>query len=446
MSVAHEIIIPYKPRREQLICHREIESHRFSVIVAHRGFGKSVLSVNHLIKKAAVGVADGVYGYIAPYRKQAKLIAWDYLKKYTAPIPGIEKNESDLYIKMPNGAKIGIYGADDPDSLRGIHWDGVVPDEVAQMHPEVWGEILRPGLASKKGFAVFIGTPKGMNLFHELYQQGLHDESWYVGFYPVTETQIFSAEELTLAKKSMTESQYAQEFLCDFAAACEDTLIRLDVVEAAANRKFGNHVFHNEAKIIGVDVARFGDDISVITKRQGVAVWEQIKLRGQQCETSALAGRIASEINEFKADGCFIDAGYNPGVIDMLRVWGYKITEVSFGGAPTDNYYLNKRAEMWARMRDWLATGGIPSDQMLKGELIAPTYDFKGAMGRMRLESKENMKDRGLASPNCADSLALTFAHAVQSNNFIGTQSRQKLKWVDEDNAKEWSPLDREYA
>ena len=97
--------------------------------------------------------------------KRAKAIAWDYLKKFTSPIPGVSTNESELWVELPNKARIRIYGADNPDSLRGLYFDGVVLDEVADMKPEVWTSIILPALLDRVGWADFIETPKGINLF-----------------------------------------------------------------------------------------------------------------------------------------------------------------------------------------------------------------------------------------------------------------------------------------
>ena len=175
MAKMTRITIPYKPRYPEV--HAALESHRFSVLVAHRRFGKTVLVINHLIKMATLcDRPRGVYAYVGPLRNQAKNVAWDYLKHYTAPLPGRVVNESELMISIPsrgNGAKVRIFGADNPDALRGLYFDGVVLDEVAQMRPEVWEEVVRPALADRNGWAVFIGTPKGVNLFSEQYYRAV---------------------------------------------------------------------------------------------------------------------------------------------------------------------------------------------------------------------------------------------------------------------------------
>ena len=159
------ITVPYKPRDVQREIHDLIEKHRFSVIVAHRRLGKTVCMINHLIKAAVMDKSGtGRYGYVAPFRSQAKSIAWDYLKYFTGVIPLTVFNESELTIDFYNGARIRIFGADNPDAMRGLYFDGVVLDEVADMKPGVWGEIIRPALSDRNGWACFIGTPKGINL------------------------------------------------------------------------------------------------------------------------------------------------------------------------------------------------------------------------------------------------------------------------------------------
>ena len=147
------ITIPYQPRKIQKEIHELIEKHRFSVIVAHRRLGKTVCMINHLIKSAVMDKSGaGRYGYVAPFRSQVKELAWDYLKHFAAPIPQIKINESELSLDFANGSRIKLYGADNPDAMRGIYFNGVILDEVADMRPNVWGEVLRPTLSRSLPF------------------------------------------------------------------------------------------------------------------------------------------------------------------------------------------------------------------------------------------------------------------------------------------------------
>ena len=380
--------------------------------------GKTVLSVNHLIKRAIVDAKErGFYAYIAPFRNQAEQIAWGYLKHYTAPIPMCKVNEQKLSITLPNGVTIRIYGADNPDALRGAYFDGVVLDEVAQMKPEVWGEILRPALADRKGWAVFIGTPKGINLFSQMYDKALErmaagDPEWIAMLYSVDRTHVIPDNELQALKLEMSENEFRQEFMCDFNAAADNVLISIDTVRAAACRQYREHDYAASPRILGVDVARFGSDASVIFKRQGVVSWPPTVIR--KLDNMALADQVAIQIREWQPDAVFIDIGNGSGVVDRLRQLRFDVTEVAFAGASSDPHYANKRMEMWAEMAKWLQDGGaIPPDTMLQADLSAPTYGYTTGKGLKILESKDKIKERIGRSTDLADALALTFAAPV---------------------------------
>src|ERR1700687_740039 len=156
----------FKPYSHQREAHSKRK--RFSVLVWHRGAGKTVFASLELVLAAAV-LKDGLFAFIAPLLKQAKKAAWDCLRAHALRIPGAAIHEGDLSITLPSGARVMLLGADNPDALRGVHLDGAVMDEVADMKPQVWGEIVLPALQRKGGWALFIGTPKGINLFSGLY-------------------------------------------------------------------------------------------------------------------------------------------------------------------------------------------------------------------------------------------------------------------------------------
>jgi hypothetical protein len=187
--------------------------------VAHRRAGKTVLCINDLIYKALIeGKEDGRYAYIAPYYSQAKSIAWDYLLRYSQPVLA-KANQSELWIELVTGARIRLLGAENCDALRGNYLDGVVMDEFADMKPSIWGAVVRPLLSDRKGWATFIGTPKGHNAFWEVYNNATKDPTWKVKVLRASQTGILDKEELEDAAKAMTEDQYLQEFECDFESA-----------------------------------------------------------------------------------------------------------------------------------------------------------------------------------------------------------------------------------
>src|SRR5262249_39080511 len=156
-----------------------LRTERWAIIVAHRRAGKTVATINDLVRRAILsGRREGRYAYVAPLFNQAKDIAWSYLKRYAAPALAKAPNETELRVDLANGARVRLYGADTPDRLRGLYLDGIVLDEFADMVPAVWHEVVRPALSDRRGFATFIGTPKGRNAFWDLWQGAEHDCVW----------------------------------------------------------------------------------------------------------------------------------------------------------------------------------------------------------------------------------------------------------------------------
>ena len=192
---------------------------RWAVIVAHRRCGKTVACINDLIVKALLeNKKHAQYAYIAPFYSQAKSVAWRYLERFSEPVLA-KANQSELWVELINGARIRLFGADNPDALRGNFLDGVVMDEMADMKPSVWGEIIRPLLADRLGWATFIGTPKGHNAFYDIYNEATKKPNWYVKVLRADQTMLLPQSELDDAKATMSDNQYEQEFLCSFEAA-----------------------------------------------------------------------------------------------------------------------------------------------------------------------------------------------------------------------------------
>ena len=217
MEEVLEVELDYCPRAVFEDFHDRTE--RWAVIVAHRRCGKTLGCILDLIYRAiSEGKEDGRYAYVAPYYSQAKNIAWDYLQKYSQPVLA-KANQSELWVELVNGARIRLFGADNPDALRGLYLDGIVLDEYADMRPRIWGEIIRPLLSDRLGWAVFIGTPKGHNGFWELYSAAINKDDWYVKTLRASVTGLIAESELADAAKSMTQDQYLQEFECDFESA-----------------------------------------------------------------------------------------------------------------------------------------------------------------------------------------------------------------------------------
>ena len=408
-----EVVLPFSPRPHQRDAHAKRK--RFSVLVWHRRAGKTVFAVVELLLAALECKRErGHFAYVGPFLNQTKAVAWSYLRDYAGKIPGCAFNEGELSVTLPNGAKLRLFGADNAHALRGLYFDGLVLDEVADMRPYVWGEIIRPALMDRGGFAIFIGTPKGTNLFSDVYYKALeHPDEWHADLRRASETGAIPAAELERARKEMTPSQWAQEMECDFASAVDDTLLKLSDVLEAQRRTLHESVYHHAARVLGVDVARYGDDRSVIFARQGLAAFRPKIGRGWDLMTTA--GQVAQSIEKFQPDAVFVDqGGVGGGVVDRLRQLGFVVQGIDFGGRPIDQRFANRRAEMWMLMADWVREGGcLPEMQELAGELGTPKFSFANARGKLELESKDDMRKRGMRSPDIADALALTFASPV---------------------------------
>ncbi len=214
------IIIPYKPREPQLQIHQAMEKDRFVVAVAHRRMGKTVAALNELIRSAMNNEQQNPrYAYIAPTYSQAKRVAWDYLTYFARPLDA-KANIAELRVDFFD-RRIQLYGSDNPDSLRGQYFDGVVLDEIGDQNPKIWNEIIRPALADRKGWCLFIGTPKGNNHFKELFDRAGQEEGWSALQFKASETKLLDEKELWAARKEMGDDKYNQEFECSFNAAVE---------------------------------------------------------------------------------------------------------------------------------------------------------------------------------------------------------------------------------
>lgn len=405
----------YNPHKYQVEVHKRRK--RFNVLVCHRRWGKTVLAVNSIIDDALKSTkVNPRYGYIAPYRTQAKNVSWDIFKLYTANIPGVSYNEAELKIKFAhNGAVITLCGADNPDALRGIYLDGCVMDEMADMKPDTWTAVVRPAIADRKGWVIFIGTPKGYDLFYEMYNRGLADPDWHAALYSAEDTLLpwLDEEELANARADMPENQYRQEFLCSFEASVANALITIDLISQARGKHLTTDQFDFAAKVMGVDVARFGDDRSSISFTQGLAMFKPVIVKGM--DNVALASLVNNHMSQYNPDAVFIDAGRGEGVIDYLRKLGHEnIFEINFGGSASNSRFKNKRTEMWWNLKEWMEQGGsLYDDPQLVSDLVVPTYDYTPS-GQIELESKKKMKERVSRSPDVGDSTALCFAETVQ--------------------------------
>jgi len=253
----------YLPRGPFVDFHNRTQ--RWAALVCHRRAGKTVACIAELVLAALfTRKQDARYAYVAPQYNQAKDIAWAYVKQLTSDIPGVVYNETELRADLPNGARVRLYGADNPDRLRGLYMDGVVLDEFADMRSSVWGEIIRPLLADRKGWAVFIGTPKGHNEFHAKHQEAEADpENWFSMVLRASTSGLIDEAELADAARGMTDDQYAQEFECSFEAAIAGAYYGRDFSQLEADGRIGVVDYQPEIPVFTAWDIGYSDDTAV---------------------------------------------------------------------------------------------------------------------------------------------------------------------------------------
>jgi phage terminase large subunit len=243
-----KLVIPYKPRPQFLDYHANAK--RFAVSVCHRRAGKTVARINRLIKSAVTierTYPPGRFGYLAPFRNQAKKIAWLYLKHYAAPLIQIggKVNESELTVTMPhNGATIELYGADNADAMRGGYFDGITPDEAQDIPRSVLSQVILPCLADYQGWLDCSGTPKGWsNLLGELVKLARSEpEDWYLQILRASETGLIAEDELRRQRHIMSPNEYEQEFECSFDAAITGAVYGAQIAQADKEGRLKPHL------------------------------------------------------------------------------------------------------------------------------------------------------------------------------------------------------------
>jgi phage terminase large subunit len=217
-----DIVVHCKYRRRSQFREFHKRKQRWAILVCHRRAGKTVATLNDLIMRALqCKLPRPRYAFVFPFRGQAKDATWSELKYYTEGMWKSQPYENELRVELLNGAAIRLYGADNPDALRGAYFDGVVLDEFSQMKPDVWSTVVRPMLADRQGWATFIGTPKGKNDFHRMYNEAQKSSDWFHMMLRASESGLLNADEMvSLAREyEGRRDEYAQEFECQWEAA-----------------------------------------------------------------------------------------------------------------------------------------------------------------------------------------------------------------------------------
>lgn len=218
-----EIQVYYTPRKAFVSFHQRRQ--RWGCLVIHRRGGKTVACINDLHAKALYTKKKNArFAYIAPFYRQAKDVAWMYLKEATKD-SAVKVKESELSVELFNGAKISLYGADNPDALRGLYLDGVILDEFGDCRPSLFAEVILPALTDRNGWAVFIGTPRGKNHFWEIRKKAIENPGgdWFFLELKASQSGILNEKQLQASRDVQTAEQYEREFECSFEAPIEGT-------------------------------------------------------------------------------------------------------------------------------------------------------------------------------------------------------------------------------
>ena len=299
--------------------------------------------------------------------------------------------------KIKSSEGIDIVWIEEAEKVSEASWMALIPT-IRKPDSEIWVS-FNPHLESDPTYQRFVVNPPPDAVVVRI---GWEDNPWF--------PEELDKERRYLKNVDLDAYLHVWEGHC--LKAGDNQLIGMPEAYAATERVCLDRDIAQAPKILGVDVARYGNDKSVIFRRQGIAAFEPKVLKG--LNNMEFAGQVAREIEEWTPDAVFIDAGRGEGVIDRLRQIGHRVTEINFGGLAVSTKYQNKRAEMWFEMADWVKTKGcIPKNNELVNDLAAPCYVFSNSSNRIQVESKEIIKARLGKSPDLADALALTFAAPV---------------------------------
>lgn len=311
---------------------------------------------------------------------------------------------------------------ENPEALAGFHSENLLflIDEASGVPEQVF-QVAEGALSTPGARVIMTSNPTRLTgYFHEAFHRSR--DKWTRLHFSGLDSPLVDADFVReMGEKYGTDSDiYRVRVLGEFPRASVLQLIPEDIATAALERSLPEDVYSFAPKVLGVDVGRFGDDRSAVFLRQGRRA--QLVLTLRKSDTMTLAGHVAELEDAYGTSATFVDdGGVGGGVVDRLRQLGRNPIPVQFGGSSQGPQYANKRAEMWCLLRDWLREGAeiCPQDRagagvadVIRDDLVGPEYGFSAA-GKLQLERKEDMKRRGLASPDLGDALALTFAAPV---------------------------------
>ncbi len=313
-------------------------------------------------------------------------------------------------------AQAQLWSEEKPDSFAGAHNQNgmlVIFDEASGIPKPIWtvtqGFFTDPIL--HRYWFTFSNPRRNTGSFYECFH--LQKNYWYRRNLDSRSVEGTDTAELNqiVAMHGEDSDEARVEVKGEFPRQGDNQFIPRETIENAKSREAIRD--DHAALIMGVDVARYGDDATVIRFRQGrnARIIPPTVLKHK--DNMEVANHCAHLIDTYAPDAVCVDSGAGTGVIDRLKEMNYKVFEITFGGSSQSPVWANRRTELWAEIRDWLGGGCIDDSQDLAEELAAPQYKFMGGSDKIRLETKEEMKSRGEASPDHADALACTFGVKV---------------------------------
>lgn len=420
-----EVTIPHNftPRPYQLPLLRAMDSGtRRACILWHRRAGKDKCALNLTIKKMFERV--GVYYHCLPSYNQGRKVLWDgrgadgvkFLDHFPPEIVA-KKNSVEMKIELVNGSVWQIIGADNYDSVVGANPVGIVFSEyaISDRYPQAW-DYFRPMLTENGGWAIFIYTPRGRNHGFERYKLALQNPSWFTQILTVDDTKAIRPEEIDQDRRDgMSEDMIQQEYYCSFLASTEAVLIAPMLIEEAKRRDVS--AYSNAPRVLGIDVARFGDDRTAFVIRQAnklvhLEAWKSLDI-------PKIVGKALDCYRMKMFDVACVDAiGLGAGVADYLKL--HKIPTVAVNVAESSSeseLYQRQRDELWFKVRGWFEDKTCGFDRSCEPRMVEALiadiadvqYDYSPA-GRRVVESKDDMKERTGMSPDLGDALCMTFA------------------------------------
>ncbi len=421
-----EIPVGYTPRSYQMPFLKAMDSGtRRACVVWHRRSGKTKTLLNFSIKKAFERV--GTYFHCFPEYGQGRKIIWDGIDKeghrvldYHVPeVLRKSTNKQEMKIELISGSVYQIIGADNYNSLVGPNPVGLILDEwaVSDRYKFAW-DYFRPILVENGGWAVFPFTPRGRNHGWDIYQMAVRNEAWFCQLLTIEDTGSISREAIEEERKAgMDESMVQQEFYCSFLASTENILIPFMLIQEALKRDVQ---YPMSGRVAGLDVARYGNDRNGFVIRQGGQIIHAEVWGGQDLVFTA--GKVVQHYRNKMFDCVAIDTiGLGAGVYDMVKNAKVPCVAVNVAEASRDDRFPLLRDRLWWLLREWFEEGqcsisaGIPEKE--RNALISDIQDIHykfDLKNRIKIESKDEMKERLKFSPDVGDALCNTLHPEIE--------------------------------